>query len=76
MHLTVDVIWALKTQAQNSQNCFRWNFKKDVELSLKIVTTTTAQKSIQKLHFFKQLLTDFCTAIATYYVGKLIVCCK
>ena len=55
MHLTLDVIWALKTQAQNSQNCFRWNFKKDVELSLKIVTTT-AQKSIQKLHFFKQLL--------------------
>ena len=58
MHLTLDVIWALKTQALNSQNCFRWNFKKDVELSLKIVTTT-AQKSIQKLHFFKQLLTDF-----------------
>ena len=57
MHLTLDVIWALKTQAQNSQNCFKWNFKKDVELSLKIVTTT-AQKSIQKLHFFKQLLTN------------------
>ena len=27
MHLTLDVIWALKTQAQNSQNCFRWNLK-------------------------------------------------
>lgn len=59
MHLTVDVIWALKTQAQNSQNCFRWNFKKDVELSLKIVTTTTAQKSIQKLHFFQAITNRF-----------------
>ena len=59
MHLTVDVIWALKTQAQNSQNCFTWNFKKDVVLSLKIVTTT-AQK-VSKKCIFKQLLTDFST---------------
>ena len=52
MHLTVDVIWALKTQAQNSQNCFRWNFKKDVELSLKIVTTYCAEK-YPKIAFFQ-----------------------
>ena len=54
MHLTVDVIWALKTQAQNSQNCFRWNFKKDVELSLKIVTTYCAEK-YPKIAFFQAI---------------------
>ena len=48
MHLTVDVIWALKTQAQNSQNCFKWNFKKDVELSLKIVTTYLLRRKVSK----------------------------
>ena len=59
MHLTVDVIWALKTQAQNSQNCFRWNFEKDVELSLKIVTTYYCAEKYPKIAFFQAITNRF-----------------
>ena len=70
MHLTVDVIWALKTQAQNSQNCFRWNFKKDVELSLKIVTTYCAVALAGKFKKWSKNLGSVLTSYVLFRSGN------